>query len=343
MTDTRVTPNGLVSVLDFIIQTHGCNYNSALSYFHGLDLPSVEYYTFPGVRQRATPVARIEILLSLLETSLTTEELVNIVETTFPQLSISKPLVKSLWAKHRDITAFIKAYADIAEIQRNQITFNAEMKRKKRPRRPKKERKISAPDIAKAFGSHFGERLTAPCEAQPCPCFVSAAKTWIGAPSDYKAGQADRVTVVCPDHAKTFSIRHLHVANKNLVRCWLYRVGPANSRAVCGVCGVCPLVFWEHVEACHIWPSSMGGSMSVDNLVVGSPDCNRQQSNECLSSFRERIGAASTDIRSILDKELVCLAKKELTTLDRAKICTDAMHRIQQQVRSDHPQILSIS
>jgi hypothetical protein len=333
MIPIRVTPEGLVSVLDFIRTVRGCNYNSALSHFHSLQMPSVEYYAFPGTRQRPTPVACVDALFCLQNLP-TTDELVDIIETTFPELDISQPLVDSLWAKHRDVTAFIKAYAEIAEIQRNQITFNTKLKRKQRQRRPKKERKISAPDIAKAFERHFGERLTAPCYAQPCPCFVSAAKTWVGAPSDYKAGQAGAVSVVCPDHAKLLSIRHLHVANKNLVRCWLYRVGPASSRTVCGVCGVCQLVFWENVEACHILPSSGGGTKCVDNLVVGSPDCNRQQSNECLSTFRERIGAGSTDITSKMDKELVCWAKKEMTTLDRAKLCTDAVHRIL-SVRSD--------
>jgi hypothetical protein len=193
-------------------------------------------------------------------------------------------------------------------------------------------RKLAVSDVRRLLEAHFGDALTAPCGHQPCSNRVNAAKAWIVAKDDYTAGMDDleqHARVVCPVHAKegTEPVRHLYASSQRLVEMWLFRVGNS-TRTVCAICGICPLRLWGEVEMCHVVPIASGGSSDEDNIILGSPGCNRQQSCEELENFAQRISAVSHPFLRNHQKSHLSAIRKELMSGSLQKVSRDAVYRM---------------
>ena len=198
-------------------------------------------------------------------------------------------------------------------------------------------RKLAIPDVRRLKEAHFGDALTARCGHQPCTNHVNAAKGWIVAKDNYTAGMVDlqsHATVVCPAHAKDSlePVRHQYSLNPRLVEIWLYRVGSGTSCTKCGICGTCPLRLWGDVELCHMSPSALGGSDDADNLILGSPACNRQQGGEDMRAFSLRISSSAENAQQLqhrlYQKAQLSAARLELMSCSARKVCRDAVKRL---------------
>jgi hypothetical protein len=234
----------------------------------------------------------------------------------YPTIAISPVLVHELWQKHNDICTVVKEFEAFARLQ-------TKFKRQKLCVRRK--RRLSAPDAAQILQRHFGDKLVAKCNA--CDNYVSAARAVISFPDSYTPGDLQGATVVCPCHTDSSPL-HPVSANPRLVACWLFRVGPNRSKTTCAICGQCPLSFWgNNTEVGHIEPTALGGSLDLDNLVIGSAMCNRQQGSQPLSEFQKRIGAAESHCVTF-KKEFIRQAAKELMTTSTKKLLKDPLERI---------------
>jgi hypothetical protein len=203
-------------------------------------------------------------------------------------------------------------------------------------------RKLAVPDVRRVLEAHFGDGMTARCGKQPCGNRVNAAKTWIVAKDNYKAGMPkllDNAFVVCPTHAKTSEepVRHLHGVSPMLVEAWLYRIGIRSTKSTCGICGVCPLRLWGDVELCHVVPAASGGTGDVDNIVLGAPACNRQQGGEDMGAFAHRISSSTATVRQLgsrlVPKPQLSAARTELMSVSVKKALRDAVERVTAQIK----------
>ena len=108
---------------------------------------------------------------------------------------------------------------------------------------------------------------------------------------------------------------------------WLFRVG-AKSSTKCAICGICPLRLWGEVEMCHVVPIADGGSSNEDNIILGAPACNRQQSSEEIGAFAHRISAAHHQPPPKYNKAHLSTLRKELMSGSVQKTARDAVTRM---------------
>ena len=303
----------LSCVVDVIQLHHNCNRNTAMALVHKLKIPGVEQHT---ITSRPVKMAPLKDILEALNEDTMHSELLEALRITYPSITISQVLVHELWQKYNDICSVVKEFETFARLQ---TKFN-----RQKPR-VRGKRRLSAPDVTQILQRHFGDKLVAKCNV--CDNYVTAARVVISFPDTYTPGDLQGTTVVCPCH--TDSPPYYPVsANPRLVACWLLRVGPNLSKSTCAICGQCPLSFWGScTEVCHIEPTALGGTLDLDNLVIGSAMCNRQQGDQPLSEFQKRIGTVGIHCIAF-KKEFIRQSAKEFMTTNKKKLRVDPLKRI---------------
>jgi hypothetical protein len=83
---------------------------------------------------------------------------------------------------------------------------------------------------------------------------------------------------------------------------------------------------------CHIIPYCLGGFSDVDNMVLGSADCNKQHTGETVESFMLRISFTQA-VKAQLNengflKDHLDVLRKELMTTNKQKTCKDVVKRV---------------
>jgi 5-methylcytosine-specific restriction endonuclease McrA len=228
--------------------------------------------------------------------------------------------------------------------------YRAELEAKKRgeildaeatDRRDRSERRaglqagslISIPDVRRLLELKFPKNLTGQCSHPTCFNRINATVSYIVADKNYVAGTANLAecaSIVCLHHFEqtNLPIRYTFAIPKNLVELWIYRNGISTSCGLCGICGVCPLYIWSsNLEICHVVSRADGGPTEVDNLILGSRECNQQQATQSLASFSQRI-SSTTALQKCFPKYQLKTIRKELSTILKSKIGKDVLKRV---------------
>jgi len=147
-------------------------------------------------------------------------------------------------------------------------------------------------DRRSALLRKFPKTISARCDMVGCNLFVCALKCSIVELPGYTMGQADKLQVVCIEHAKAHPKSHLVDFDRYKLNTWLFREGGA-SHTNCALCGKCELAVWyTEAHVCHVNPRALGGRCDNDNLVIGSAGCNQQQGKKTLEDYQEQIRRA---------------------------------------------------
>ena len=134
----------------------------------------------------------------------------------------------------------------------------------------------------------FPKTIGARCDVVGCALYVCAFKCSIVELPGYAMGQADKLQIVCIEHAKS-SKSHLVDFERYKLNTWVFRQGGA-SHTNCALCGKCELAVWyTEAHVCHVNPRALGGRCDNDNLVIGSAGCNQQQGKKTLEDYQEQI------------------------------------------------------
>lgn len=147
-------------------------------------------------------------------------------------------------------------------------------------------------DRRSALLRKFPKTISARCDVVGCNLFVCALKCSIVELPGYRMGEADKLQVVCIEHAKAHPKSHLVDFERYKLNTWVFREGGA-SHTNCALCGKCELAVWyTEAHVCHVNPRALGGRCDNENLVIGSAGCNQQQGKKTLEDYQEQIRKA---------------------------------------------------
>jgi 5-methylcytosine-specific restriction endonuclease McrA len=147
-------------------------------------------------------------------------------------------------------------------------------------------------DRRSALLRKFPKTIGARCDVVGCNLFVCAFKCSIVELPGYRMGEADKLQVVCIEHAKAHAKSHMVDFERYKLNTWVFREGGA-SHTNCALCGKCELAVWyTEAHVCHVNPRALGGRCDNDNLVIGSAGCNQQQGMKTLEDYQEQIRKA---------------------------------------------------